>query len=42
MTNENVREIVTEQQDGVMQIRIQRPEKKNALTLAMYAGLTAA
>lgn len=42
MTNENVWEIVTEQQDGVMQIRIQRPEKKNALTLAMYAGLTAA
>jgi enoyl-CoA hydratase/carnithine racemase len=42
MTNEDMREIVTEQQDGIMQIRIQRPEKKNALTLAMYAGLTAA
>ena len=42
MTNESVQEIVTEQQDGVMQIRMQRPEKKNALTLAMYAGLTAA
>jgi enoyl-CoA hydratase/carnithine racemase len=42
MTNEDIQEIVTEQQDGVMQIRIQRPEKKNALTVAMYAALTAA
>lgn len=42
MTNEDMREIVTGQQGGVMQIRMQRPEKKNALTVAMYAGLTAA
>ena len=42
MTNEDMREIVVEQQDGVMQICIQRPDKKNALTRAMYAGLTAA
>lgn len=42
MTNEGVREILTERQDGVVQIRLQRPDKKNALTLGMYAGLTAA
>jgi enoyl-CoA hydratase/carnithine racemase len=28
--------------DGVAQIRIERPEKKNALTAAMYVGLTEA
>ncbi|MCA0326431.1 MAG: hypothetical protein LCH89_12635 [Proteobacteria bacterium] len=42
MTNEEAREILTERQDGVVQIRLQRPDKKNALTLGMYAGLTAA
>lgn len=42
MTNGKLREIVVEQQEGVAQIRFQRPEKKNALTLAMYVGLTAA
>lgn len=41
MTNEEVRGILTERQDGVVQIRLQRPDKKNALT-GMYAELTAA
>lgn len=42
MTTMNTQEIVTERQDGVLLLRIQRPDKKNALTLAMYAALTAA
>ena len=35
-------EILTEREEGVLQVRIHRPDKKNALTLAMYAALTAA
>ncbi len=35
-------EILTEREDGVLRVCIQRPDKKNALTLAMYAALTAA
>ena len=32
-------EIVTEQQDGVLRIQINRPQKKNAITAAMYQAL---
>ncbi len=35
-------EILTEREDGVLWVRIHCPDKKNALTLAMYAALTAA
>ena len=35
-------EILTELEEGVGRVRIHRPDKKNALTLAMYAALTAA
>ncbi len=35
-------EILTEREEGVLRVCIQRPDKKNALTLAMYAALTAA
>lgn len=35
-------EILTEREEGVLRVRIHRPDKKNALTLAMYAALTAA
>jgi enoyl-CoA hydratase/carnithine racemase len=35
-------EILTEREDGVLRVRIHHPDKKNALTLAMYAALTAA
>ncbi len=35
-------QILTHQANGVLHIRINRPEKKNALTLAMYDALTAA
>ncbi|MEW6050604.1 MAG: enoyl-CoA hydratase [Candidatus Zixiibacteriota bacterium] len=31
--------IVTEQQDGILRIVMNRPEKKNALTIAMYSAL---
>ncbi len=41
MVETKVPEIVTERRDEVLLARIQRPEKKNALTLAMYAALTA-
>ena len=34
--------IVRQVADGVMTIRMNRPEKKNALTVAMYEGLSAA
>ncbi|MDS4028466.1 MAG: enoyl-CoA hydratase [Candidatus Contendobacter sp.] len=34
-------EILTEREEGVLRVRIHRPDKKNALTLAMYAALTA-
>ena len=34
--------ILTDLSDRVLTIRINRPAKKNALTLAMYAGITAA
>ena len=42
MMETKLREIVTEGRDGVLLLRIQRPEKKNALTQAMYAALSAA
>lgn len=42
MMETKVREIVTEGRDGILLLRIRRPEKKNALTLAMYAALTGA
>lgn len=35
-------EILTEREDGVLRVQLHRPAKKNALTLAMYAALTAA
>jgi enoyl-CoA hydratase/carnithine racemase len=35
-------EILTEREAGVLRVCIHRPDKKNALTLAMYAALTAA
>ena len=35
-------EITTTQADGILEIAIERPKKKNALTLAMYDALTAA
>lgn len=35
-------EILTEPREGVTLVRIHRPDRKNALTLAMYTGLTAA
>ena len=38
----NTPEILTEREDGVLRVRIHLPDKKNALTLAMYAALTAA
>ena len=34
--------ILAEQKDGILHIRINRPEKKNALTLAMYNAMSAA
>lgn len=34
--------IVTEVADGILSIRIDRPDKKNALTVAMYAAMAAA
>jgi len=34
--------ILTDLSDRILTIRINRPAKKNALTLAMYAGITAA
>lgn len=33
-------EILTEREEAVLRVRIDRPDKKNALTLAMYAALT--
>jgi enoyl-CoA hydratase/carnithine racemase len=42
MLDTDAREILTEQRDGVLLVRIYRPDRKNALTLAMYAALTAA
>lgn len=35
----SIPEILAERQDGVLQVRMHRPDKKNALTLAMYAAL---
>lgn len=35
-------EIITELSDGVLRIRMDRPDKKNALTVAMYAAMAAA
>ncbi|HRE55111.1 MAG TPA: enoyl-CoA hydratase [Candidatus Competibacter sp.] len=37
----DTQEIVTEARDGVAVARIRRPEKKNALTVAMYTALAA-
>jgi len=34
--------ILTELQDGILTVRFNRPDKKNALSLAMYESLTAA
>ncbi|MCS6844756.1 MAG: enoyl-CoA hydratase [Caldilineales bacterium] len=34
--------ILTHQQDGILRIQFNRPEKKNAITLAMYEAMTAA
>ena len=42
MTETSTQEILTESRDGTLLVRIHRPDRKNALTLAMYAGLTAA
>lgn len=35
-------QILTQQENGVLHIRINRPEKKNALTLAMYDAMSTA
>ena len=42
MIETGTREILTESRDGTLLVRIHRPDRKNALTLAMYSGLTAA
>ena len=42
MIETGTREILTESRDGTLLVRIHRPDRKNALTLAMYNGLTAA
>ena len=42
MADMSAGEILTERRDGVLLVRIHRPDKKNALTRAMYAALTAA
>lgn len=42
MTETRSQEILTELREGTLLVRIHRAERKNALTLAMYAGLTAA
>lgn len=42
MSNELCREIVTTLQEGILIVRMNRPEKKNALTHAMYRALTSA
>jgi enoyl-CoA hydratase/carnithine racemase len=34
--------VLVERQDGILQITMNRPEKKNALTVAMYEAMTAA
>ena len=38
-TIENSRQILTNLQDGVLHLQLNRPEKRNALTQAMYGGL---
>ena len=35
-------ELIVTRADGIMEIRFNRPEKKNALTRAMYEGVVAA
>ncbi|HXH02451.1 MAG TPA: enoyl-CoA hydratase [Candidatus Competibacteraceae bacterium] len=40
--SENTQQILTELQDGVLHVILNRPEKKNALTNAMYDALRAA
>ncbi|WP_394828212.1 enoyl-CoA hydratase [Pendulispora albinea] len=42
MNTHDMSHIVTEVADGVQRIEIRRPEKKNALTQAMYAGMAKA
>jgi enoyl-CoA hydratase/carnithine racemase len=32
-------DIVTEQSDGILRVQLNRPDHKNAMTSAMYAGL---
>lgn len=39
MTDTSAGEILAERRDGMLLLRIHRPDKKNALTLAMYADL---
>ena len=40
MGNENTfTDILTEKQEHILRIKINRPQKKNALTIAMYAAL---
>jgi len=41
MMDRITQEILVEQQESVLLVRLHRPDKKNALTLAMYEGLTA-
>lgn len=40
--NQPTGQIIEEIRDGIMQVTINRPEKKNALTVAMYSALTEA
>lgn len=40
--SENTQLVLSQVQDGVMEIRINRPDRKNALTHAMYEAITAA
>ena len=35
-------QILTAVEDGILRLQINRPEKKNALTVAMYADMAAA
>jgi enoyl-CoA hydratase/carnithine racemase len=41
MADTGARQILTERREGILLVRLHRPDKKNALTLAMYAALTA-
>ena len=39
-SNESASPVLADQVEGILSIRLNRPEKKNALNLAMYAALT--